>query len=154
MHGAQLRIEIGPAAVAVESHGETDLADWALKGVWPACSLDAHYASFAAGPDYGVGLHHGVVLLVDPALGADVGTREQCLEVGGKVTVFGEAGQNFLRRFSGDGRFPRADGAVVKRGIVSEGLVGNVGNQNAVMANAEARIGLDGADDDGIESPL
>ena len=43
---------------------------------------------------------------------------------------------------------------MVERRVVGEGLVGNVGHQHAVMADAQARLGLDGADDDGVEAPL
>ena len=81
VHGAELGIEIRPAAVAVEGHGEAALV------ARRAGALDAHDAGFAAGADDGVGLHHGVVLLVDPALGADVGAGEQLFEVGGEVAV-------------------------------------------------------------------
>ena len=94
------------------------------------------------GPMHGVGLHHGVVLLVDPALGADVGAGEQLLQVGGVVAVFGQLGEHLVRRVERNGRFPRADGAVVERSVVGERLVGNVGDQLAVMADAQARLGL------------
>ena len=117
-------------------------------------ALDAHDAGFAAGADHGVGLDHGVVLLVDPALGADVGAGEELFEVGGEVMVGGEAGEDFVGGIERDGGVPDADGAAVERGIVREGLVWNVGDQFAVMADAEARVGLDGADDDGVETPF
>ena len=60
---------------------------------WPVsvpCSLDAHHAGFAAGALHGVGLHHGVVLLVNPALGADILRAEEFLEVGGEVALRAE----------------------------------------------------------------
>ena len=103
---------------------------------------------------HGVGLHHGVVLLVDPALGADVGAGEEFFEVGGVVAVFGQLGESFGGRVERDGSFPGADGAMVERRIVGERLVGNVGDEHAVMADAQARLGLDRADDDGVEAPL
>ena len=46
---------------------------------WPVPALGAlhaHHARFAARALHGVGLHHGVVLLEDPALGADVRRSE------------------------------------------------------------------------------
>ena len=43
---------------------------------------------------------------------------------------------------------------MVERGVVGEGLVGNIGDQLTVMTNAEARLGLDGADDHSIQTPL
>ena len=117
-------------------------------------ALDAHHAGFAAGADDRIGLNHGVVLLVHPALGADVAADEQRLEVGGEVAVAGELGGRGFRRLARYGRLPRADGTAVERRIVGERLIGNVGDQFAVMADAQARLGLDSADDDGIESPL
>ena len=55
-------IEIAPAAVAIERHGESALR-----------TLDADHARIArARAFHGVGLHHGIVLLPDPALAADV----------------------------------------------------------------------------------
>ena len=70
------------------------------------------------------------------------------------VAVFGELGENFVGRVERDGSLPRADGAMVERRVVGERLIGNVGDELAVMADAQARLGLDGADDDGVESPL
>ena len=117
-------------------------------------SLDAHHAGFAAGADDGVGLHHAVVLLVDPALGADIGAGEEFFEVGGEVAFFGQLGEDLLRRIERHRRLPCADGAMVERRVVGERLIGNVGDEFAVMADAQARLGLDGADDDGVESPF
>ena len=45
VHGAQLGIEIGPAAVAVQRHGQAALMPCG------SGSLDAHHAGFAAGAD-------------------------------------------------------------------------------------------------------
>ena len=94
------------------------------------------------GPMHGVGLHHGVVLLVDPALGADVGAGEQLVQIGGEVAIFGQLGEDFIRRVERQRALPCADGPVIERSIVGEGLVGNVGHQHAVMADAQARLGL------------
>jgi hypothetical protein len=73
---------------------------------------------------HGVGLHHGVVLLEDPALGADVGAGEELLEVGGVVAGLLQLGEDLIGRVERDGSFPGADGAVVERGVVGEGLLG------------------------------
>ena len=43
---------------------------------------------------------------------------------------------------------------MVKRSVVGEGLVRDISDQDAVVANAKARLRLDGADDGGVESPL
>src|SRR5271157_1303680 len=154
VHRAQLGIEISPAAVAVKRHGQADLPDWSFRSVRLSRSLDAHHAGLAAGADHGVGLDHGVVLLVDPALGADVRADQQLFQVGGKIAVPGELGKEFFGGLERDGGLPCAYGAMVERGVVSQRFVGNVGDQFAVVADAEARPRLDGADDDGVETPL
>ena len=76
-----------------------------------------------------------VVLLEDPALGADVGRRRgafsgrRCSRAAFRVLrALPRAGR------AGTGRLPGADGAVVERRVVGEGLVGNVGDELAVMA--------------------
>ena len=79
---------------------------------------------------------------------------EKFFEVGGVVAVFVEARRALRGRVERNRSFPCADGAMVERRIVSERLIGNVGDQLAVMANAQARLGLDGADDDRVEAPL
>ena len=79
MHCPELGIEIGPAAIAVESHGQRALV------TRRAGSFDAHHAGFTTRPQNGVGLDHGVVLLEHPALVADVGGGQQLLQVGGVV---------------------------------------------------------------------
>ena len=50
------------------------------------------------GPMHGVGLHHGVVLLMHPALGADVGAGEELLQIGEVVAVLVERGEHFFGR--------------------------------------------------------
>jgi len=90
---------LGPAAIAVEGHGQaaflTGLSVWAGS----ACTLDAHDAGFPARAYDSVGLDHGVVLLVDPALGADIRAGEELFEVRCVVAVFGKLGGNFIGRF-------------------------------------------------------
>src|SRR5664279_6323330 len=118
MHGAEFGIEVGPAAVAVESHGETALVSGG------AGALDAHDARFTAWSSHGIGLHHGVVLLVDPSLGTYVGAGQKLFEVCDEIAIFGQFRLHLDGRLFGNGSFPGADGAMVKRGIVSKGLVG------------------------------
>ena len=43
---------------------------------------------------------------------------------------------------------------MVERCIVGERLIRNVGDQHAVMADAQARLGLHGADNNGVETPF
>src|ERR1017187_3383130 len=148
VHGAEFGVDIGPAAIAVQGHGQAALM---ARG---ACALDAHDSGFAARPLHGVGLDHGVVLLVDPALGADIGAGQKVLEVRREVAVLFQLGEDLFRGLGRDGGIPCADRSVIKRRIVGERLVGNVGDQNAVMAYTEARLRLDGADDYSVEAPL
>src|SRR5206468_1530346 len=131
--------EIAPAAVAVESHGEAPLMARA------ACALDAHDAGFAARALHGIGLHHGVVLLVDPALGADVGAGQKLFEIADVIAILLKVVQNLFGRLLRNGCLPYTDGAVIERSVIGQGFVGNVGNENAVMANAEAGFRLDGS---------
>src|ERR1700733_1126555 len=71
VHGSELRIEITPAAVAIESHSQATLA-----------AFNADYAGIAgAGAFDGIGLHHMIVLLPNPALAADIGAGQQALEI-------------------------------------------------------------------------
>src|SRR5713101_7230244 len=66
VHGAELRIEIAPAAIAIERHGQS-----------PLRTFHPDHATIARARTFNrVGLHHGIVLLVDPALAADVRTGE------------------------------------------------------------------------------
>src|ERR1700686_5877866 len=66
VHSAETRIEIAPAAVAVERHGQS-----------ASGALDADDATIARpGRVDRVGLHHMVILLPDPTLRANVGTSE------------------------------------------------------------------------------
>ena len=68
MHSSQFGIQVAPTSIAVKRHGQSALR-----------LLDAHDAGIAAGTLHSVGLHHGVVLLVNPALGADVLRGEESL---------------------------------------------------------------------------
>ena len=72
VHRSQFGIQVTPSAIAVERHRQ------ATQGV-----LDAHYAAVPARTLHGIGLHHRVVLLVNPALGADVLGSEQSLKHSG-----------------------------------------------------------------------
>ena len=43
-----------------------------------------------------------------------------------------------LGRLLGNWSLPYTDGAVIKRSVIGQGFVGNVGDQDSVMTNAEA----------------
>ena len=81
VHRAQPGVEITPAAVARERHRQPTFLFSAIR----ARALDAHHAGLAAWALDGVGLDHGVVLLKDVALVADVGAGQQLLQVRGVV---------------------------------------------------------------------
>src|SRR6202000_2210771 len=98
-----------------------------------AGALDAHHASFAAWPLHGIGLDHGVVLLVDPALGANVGTGQELLKIRGVVVGLAQGFECLLRRIDWDWSFPGADGTVVERRVVGERFVWDVSDEDAVM---------------------
>ena len=121
---------------------------------WRSGALDAHHARFAARTLRRVGLHHGVVLLVHPTLGADVRTGQQLLQVRRIVARLVKLGKNFGRRIQRNRGLPCAHGPVIQRRIVGKRLVGNVGHQHAVVTNAQPRLGLHRAADDCVQSPL
>src|SRR5713101_3802428 len=109
VHGAQFGIEVAPTAVAIERHGQSTLR-----------TFDPNDSAIAGpGAFDGVGLHHGIVLLVDPALAADVRTGQQALEVGGEIGAFAEC--HMVRLFARDGRFPTFEWAAIYGGVVGEG---------------------------------
>ena len=71
VHCAETRIKIAPAAVAIEDHGQPTLR-----------AFDANHTSIAGSGAFDrVGLHHGIVLLPDVALTADVWAGEQALQI-------------------------------------------------------------------------
>src|ERR1019366_1849388 len=75
VHGAETGIEIAPAAIAIERHGEPAFR-----------ALDADDASIArSGSVDRIGQHHVVILLPYPTLRANVGTREQALQIWSEV---------------------------------------------------------------------
>ena len=55
----------------------------------PPGALDAHDARFTARALNRVGLHHGVVLLVNPALGTYVGAGQELLEICCEIAILG-----------------------------------------------------------------
>ena len=142
VHRAQPRIEIAPASVAVERHGQPALR-----------ALDADHAGIArARAFHRVGLHHVIVLLPDPALAADVGTGEQSLQIGGEVAASASLMCSGISR--GDRRLPALQRTLVDRRIVGERLVGNLGDDFAVVQHAHLAVGGDAADFDRVQSPL
>src|SRR5262249_24764153 len=71
MHAAQFRIEIAPAPVAIKRHGQSTLG-----------TFNSNYSAVAGSGSFDcVGLHHGVVLLIDPTLTADVLACQHALQV-------------------------------------------------------------------------
>ena len=126
------------AAVAVERHRDRR-----------ARLLDADDGGVGAlGTGQGVGAHLVIVLLPDPALGADVRARRA-----------GRAARP--ARWLGSGRHagvsPRGGpvyGTVVERRFVGQFAIGNLGDDLAVVAHAQLAIVGDDADLGGFQSPL
>ena len=134
VHRTQFRIEITPSPIAVECHGQTALM---MQSAGP---LDAHHAGFATRPEHGIGLHHRVVLLVNPALRADIGTRQQLLQICSKVPVLCKFVHCLCRSIRRHGRRPRSHRPVIERRIIGQRLVRNIGHQLAMMPDAQPRI--------------
>ncbi len=77
VHRAQPRIEITPAAVAIERHRQSALR-----------ALDANHARVASSWRFDrVGLHHVIVLLPHPALAADIWTGKKLLQALRKIAA-------------------------------------------------------------------
>src|SRR4029077_6156772 len=80
VHRTQLRVEITPATVAIERHGEATLRCGGIR------ILDADQSSVArARPFARVGLHHRIVLLPHPALAANVWAGQQTFEIAREI---------------------------------------------------------------------
>ena len=142
VHRTQARIEIAPASVAIERHGEAALR-----------SFDTDHPGIArAGTFHGIGLHHVIVLLPHPAFAADIWTGEQTLQIGRQVG--GSAEMNIFRHLARDGRLPAFQWAVVYGSIVGKRLVRNLGDHVAVLEHPHPGIIGDAAHFNGIEPPL
>ena len=79
VHRAEARIEIAPAAVAIERHGQPAFGPF-----------NADHTGIARTRAFdGIGLYHVIVLLPDPAFAADIRARQQTLEIISEVAGFG-----------------------------------------------------------------
>ena len=99
VHGAEFGIEVAPAAVAVERHGEAALVAWHV----PVPLMRMTPAS-PPGPCTVLVCTMESYCSMDPALGADVGSGEELLEVGGEVARLLQLGEDFGRRIERDRR--------------------------------------------------
>ncbi len=105
-------------------------------------------AASQPGAGEGVGAHHVVVLLPDPALGAEVGGGKQRVQIAGQIAalecrrVHRRAAQRLRMR------------AVVKRRLIGQRAIGNFRHDFAVMAHAQLAVAGHAADGDGVETPL
>src|SRR4051812_28456348 len=116
MHGAELGIEITPATVTIKCHRQSQLR-----------TFYANHTSIAgAGALDSVGLYHGIVLLVDPTLAANVRTREQVLKIFAEVRFFAEL--NVFRHFARDWRLPTLQRSLIHRSIICERGIRDFGN--------------------------
>ena len=141
VHGAQFGIEIAPAPVAIQRHGQR-----------PLRALDANQSGISTRPLHGVGLHHVLVLLMNPVFGADIRRSQQHLEVCGEVLPTAEL--DARRHRARYRRLPLFDGALVKRGVIGERLVGNLRHYFAVLQHSHFCFGDDAANFHRIQAPF
>ena len=151
---SQLGVQVAPAFIAVERHGQAAVR-----------TLDAHHARLTARALHRIGLHHRLVLLVDPVLGADIRGGEQSpqfvrivgSENSGAAERFFKEGkllQHLRRRIEANRRLPLPDRPAVQGSIVGERLVGNVCDQLAMVQDPQPGFGDHLAHDHRIQSPL
>ena len=135
-----LRVERTVTAVAVQCHGQRD-----------ARVFNANHRGVAAWSLRRISAHHVVVLLVNPALGADVRGSEQGLEPLPELFVrgFGYAGSIERRAPPGF-----AGGPVVERRIVGQQRVRYFADHLAVVADSQQAVTRDSAYPNGIETPF
>src|SRR5581483_2744048 len=142
VHRAKLRIEIAPAAISIEGHRESALR-----------ALNANYAGIAGTGTFDrVGLHHRIVLLINPAFAADVFTGQQPPQIVGEIGFPVEF--HVLWNFPRNRRLPALHGAMVNRSIVCQRSVWNFRYDRAMLPNPERVFADDFADFDRIQSPL
>src|ERR1700722_3099280 len=147
VHGAQPRIEIAPAAIAIESHGQPTLR---VAGV---CSLDADYAGIArARRFHGVGLHHVIILLPHPALAADIRAGKKLLQSRGEIV--GCAELHTFWHLARHRRLPPGQRTLVYRSIVGQSGIRNLRDNFSMLQHAKFVVVCDDADFYRIESPL
>ncbi len=96
---------------------------------WPVPfrSFNPHQPRVRAGAFHRIRLHHGIVLLKDPALGADVRRSQQPLQIFCQI-----ARPTPLHAFRLGARYrraPRLHWAVIQRRIICQRGVGNIGHQ-------------------------
>src|SRR6267143_995976 len=147
VHGANARIQLAPAAVAVRGERERALDDSCLR------ILDAHHCGVArSGPGQSICAHAGVVLLGDPALGGNRGRRKQFQKVLREIRAFGGKGKPICCSLIP--RRGRSDGPPVHRTLFRQRVRGNFRCDFPVVIDAGDAAFGDLADDDGIEAPL
>ena len=141
MHGAKFGIEITPAPIAIERHGQRAFG-----------ALDADQSTISARPLHSIGLHHVLVLLVDPSFGADVRRSQQRLEFHAEILV---ATKLYSRRhFTSYRRLPHFDGSLIDRSVIRQRLVGNFRDNFAVLQHSHLRLRDDAADLHRVEAPF
>src|SRR5581483_9632338 len=142
VHGPEPRVEVAPAAVAVERHGQAALR-----------ALDANDTRVASTrPDYGVGLHHRVVLLPYPTLSADVFAGEKRFQIVAKIARLAQL--NVRRHFARHRRLPAFQRTFIDGGVVGERVGRNFGHNLAVLQDAHLSVVGHPANFDRVQSPL
>src|ERR1041385_1661351 len=142
MHRAESGIQIAPAPVPIQSHCQPTLR-----------AFDTNYATIAVLRTFNrVGLDHGIVLLKEPTLAANILARKQLLQ------IFCEIGSHselyMLGHFPRHWRLPSLEWTSVQRGVVSQSGVWNIGDDFAVLQHPHARLTNHPPDFDCIQSPL
>src|SRR5271157_339006 len=141
VHGAQLGVEVAPTPVTIERHRQTT-----VRALYPdntaltTRSLDS------------VGLHHGVILLKDPTLRADVRARQQTLQVVRELSLLTEL--DAVRDLARYGRFPTYHRPAIHRRLIGECGIGDLRHDFPMLQNAHRGLINHAANSHGIESPL
>src|SRR5579864_2254587 len=142
MHRAQSWIEVAPAAIAIERHGKATVGALNANDSGVACTGSLH----------GVGLHHVIVLLPDPAFAADIRAPKQVFQLARKIR--GASQLNVFGFLTWNRRLPSCERTFVNGSVVGQRWVGNLGYNFAVFEHAQNVARGDPADFNGIQSPL
>ena len=144
VHGSQPRIQIAPAAVAVECHRQ---ASSLLR------SLNPDHAGIARARAFdGVGLHHMIVLLPDPTLAANIRACQQTLQVAGKIPAAAQL--DVLWHFPRHRWFPAFQRTLVHRCVVGQSMIGNFGDNLPMLKNAHLAVTGNPSHFHRVETPL
>ena len=141
MHCPELGIEIAPARVSIERHGQSSLR-----------SFHPHQAGIRSGAFDGVSLYHRVVLLEDPALRTDVRRGKQLLQIVIEILLCSEA--DCARHFARDRSFPFCHWPVIDRSFFRKRMIGNISDDDAMLLHSKVTVRSYATDCNRVESPF